>query len=284
MGTWVLELAGAVIGIGRFTPSNRLPGGLVEAGWFIAAGHAGKGFGTEAVRVLVDHAFRTIGLPAMWALIHERNEPSLKLAARLGFLDVADFYQPAGPARVHVVLPPHEFVERPQATLRTERLVVRPLRADDRPAVHDIFSDPEVTRYLSPGMSEPDRIDAMVDHRLGYDGPTGMGHWAFVEDDTVVGIGHLRPSWELPGGVAEIGWYLGREYGGRGLATEAGSALLGHGLHDLGLPAVWALVHRGNKPSLRLAERIGFLDVGTGEHYGDPHRVHVALPRRASLH
>jgi catechol 2,3-dioxygenase-like lactoylglutathione lyase family enzyme len=31
--------------------------------------------------------------------------------------------------------------------------------------------------------------------------------------------------------------------------------------------------------SLKLVQRLGFLDVGSGVHYGDPHRVQVALPR-----
>ncbi|MFI6044887.1 GNAT family N-acetyltransferase [Nocardia sp. NPDC051321] len=105
-----------------------------------------------------------------------------------------------------------------------------------------------------------------------------MGHWAFLEGDTVVGIGHLRPSWELPGDLPEIGWYLSPIHGGRGLATEAAAALLQHGLINLGLTSVWALVHADNKPSLNLAARLGFLLVGTGFHYGADHRVHVALP------
>jgi RimJ/RimL family protein N-acetyltransferase len=100
-----------------------------------------------------------------------------------------------------------------------------------------------------------------------------------VEDDILVGIAHLRPSRELPGGVAEIGWYLGTAHQGRGLATEAATALRDHGLYTLRLPAVWALVHESNDASHRLAERLGFLKVGTGTHYGDAHHVYVGLPR-----
>ncbi|WP_017590762.1 GNAT family N-acetyltransferase [Nocardiopsis ganjiahuensis] len=58
--------------------------------------------------------------------------------------------------------------------------------------------------------------------------------------------------------------------------------LLDHGLDDLGLHSVWALVHVDNVPSLRVAERLGFLPVGEGHHYDGPHRVHVVLPGAAS--
>jgi RimJ/RimL family protein N-acetyltransferase len=105
-----------------------------------------------------------------------------------------------------------------------------------------------------------------------------MGHWVIELDGEVVGIAHLRPSWELPGEVAELGYYLEPTYGGKGLATEAAAALLDYGLSTLGLPAVWALIHESNVASLKLAQRLGFLVVGSGVHYGDLHRVQVALP------
>ncbi|CAM3471011.1 GNAT family N-acetyltransferase [Kibdelosporangium persicum] len=280
MGTWLLDLNGSVIGVGRFTPSDRLAGKVVEVGWFVARTHVGQGYATEALRTLLDYGIRTLGLPAIWAVIHAHNEPSVRLAKGLGFLDVADYYQPAGATRIHVLLPQTEPDSHDrQPTLRTERLVIRPLREDDRLDVREIFSDPALTHFLNADARQPGSIDGMIDRRLAYDGPSGMGHWAFIEDDILVGIGHLRPSGELTGGVAEIGWYLGRDHQGRGLATEAAIAIRDHGLHTLRLPAIWALVHKENHASHRLADRLGFIDVGTGTHYGGPHRVYAALPR-----
>lgn len=49
----------------------------------------------------------------------------------------------------------------------------------------------------------------------------------------------------------------------------------------MGLNSVWALVHVDDTPSLRLAERLGFLVVGRGLHYNGAHRVHFALPGQA---
>ncbi|GAB3879656.1 hypothetical protein GCM10029964_032430 [Kibdelosporangium lantanae] len=280
-GTWVMDLNGSTIGVGRLSESNRLPGKVVEVGWFVARTHAGHGYATEALRTLVDHGLRTLGLPALWAMIYGDNEPSLRLARGLGFLRVAESHQPAGAAEVHVLLPDTVGFDDPQPTLRTERLVMRPLREGDREDVRAIFEDTDFARYLGSDLTQPGWADRMFDRRMAFDGPAGMGHWAFVEDDIMVGLGHLRPSWELPDGVVEIGWYLGREHQGRGLATEAATALRDHGLYTLKVPAIWALVHERNEASNRLAQRLGFLDVGTGPHYGATHRIHVALPRTA---
>jgi RimJ/RimL family protein N-acetyltransferase/catechol 2,3-dioxygenase-like lactoylglutathione lyase family enzyme len=165
--------------------------------------------------------------------------------------------------------------------LRGARVRLRGLRADDAAAVLGVFADPETSDYFAADFSDPEQGRAMVERRLAYVGPPGTGHWAIDLDGTLIGLAHLRPSWELPGEVAEIGWYLDPAHSGRGLATEASAVLLEHGLRTLGLPAVWALIHESNTASLALARRLGFLDVGTGTHYGAAHRVQVALaPRR----
>lgn len=165
--------------------------------------------------------------------------------------------------------------------LRTERLRLRALTAGDEDAVVRIFAAPETSRYFQTDFSDADTVRAELKSRAEQLNPEGMGHWVFEFDGTVVGVVHLRPSAELPGAVAEIGWYLDPAYGGRGLATEAARRVLAHGLDMLGLPAVFALVHESNVASLNLAGRLGFLDVGSGEHYGARHRVQVALPATA---
>jgi L-amino acid N-acyltransferase YncA len=111
-----------------------------------------------------------------------------------------------------------------------------------------------------------------------YDGPRETGDWVLEFDGAVVGLAHLRHSTELPAGVADIGYFLDPAHDGRGLATEAAAALLRHGFARLGLPAIWALIHETNVASRKLAEQMGFLDMGSRRHYGDPHRVYVVLP------
>ncbi len=165
--------------------------------------------------------------------------------------------------------------------IRTERLRLRALAGSDTEAMIEVFADPEMSAHFPNDLTDPAQVRAMMDRRLAYRGPAELGHWAIERDGDVIGLAHLRPSWELPGEVPEIGYYLSRKHGGQGLATEAGRALLDHGLAALGLPSVWALVHESNVASLNLVRRLGFLEVGGGEHYGSgPHRVFVALPSK----
>jgi RimJ/RimL family protein N-acetyltransferase len=163
-------------------------------------------------------------------------------------------------------------------------LRLRPLDEDDADLLLPICLEPEVTRYFSNKVTDLAGVRRLVLDRLTRDIPPGMGSWVLQRDDTVVGIAHLWLAKD-PAGVAEIGWLLGREYWGVGLAGEAAAAVIEHGFRRLGLPMMLALVHRGNDASLRLAKRLGFLDFGEEEHHDEPHRVLVLLPDQVgSLH
>jgi RimJ/RimL family protein N-acetyltransferase/catechol 2,3-dioxygenase-like lactoylglutathione lyase family enzyme len=160
---------------------------------------------------------------------------------------------------------------------------VRPLEEQDTDALVRLFADPELSRFHPRDLTRPDQVREIAAIWRGYEGPAGTGVWVVERDGAVAGIAHLRVSTALPGGVLECGWYLGREHWGTGLATEVATTLLNTGVAMRG--AVFALVHEGNPRARRFAERLGFLDVGGGDHYGGPHRVLVALPHKpAGVH
>jgi RimJ/RimL family protein N-acetyltransferase/catechol 2,3-dioxygenase-like lactoylglutathione lyase family enzyme len=167
-------------------------------------------------------------------------------------------------------------------TLHTARLVLRPVRAEDTAALATLFADPELSRFHGDDLTRPSEVAALVGRRLDYRGAKGTGDWVFELDGRLVGMGHVRTSSELPGGVLECGWYLARDLWGSGLAEEAVHAIVDYAHHTLGAPAVFALVHVDNARGLRFARRLGFLEVGQGEHYGAGHRVMVGLPASTS--
>jgi RimJ/RimL family protein N-acetyltransferase len=168
--------------------------------------------------------------------------------------------------------------------LRSSRLRLRPLDVDDAELLLPIYLDPEVTWYFTDKVTDLAGVRQLVEGRLERDVPPGMGSWILQRDDTVVGIVHLWPAKD-PAGMPEIGWLLGKDYWGAGLAAEAVNAVIEHGFRRLGLPAILALVHRDNAASRRLAAKLGFLDVGEEQHHDAPHRVNVLLPNQVgALH
>lgn len=58
----------------------------VEVLYFFAKAVWGRGFATEAARALVDHAFTTLDLERVVALIHTDNHASMRVAERTGLV------------------------------------------------------------------------------------------------------------------------------------------------------------------------------------------------------
>ena len=151
-----------------------------------------------------------------------------------------------------------------QTTLRTESLLLRPLRESDAPALFGIFSDPRVTRYLS----RPSWPNIAIAHeRIARDVEAmSAGRYAcFGIEQTVDGrllgecsLFNLQEQCRR----AEIGYTLAFEAWGKGYMNEALNALLEFGFSELGLNRVEADIDPRNLRSAKSLERLGFKKEG----------------------
>jgi RimJ/RimL family protein N-acetyltransferase len=143
-------------------------------------------------------------------------------------------------------------------TLETRRLVLRQFRNSDLDAWAPICADEEVMRYLGTGvtLSRADAWRSMAGI-LGHWELLGYGMFALESKATgeLIGrVGFLEPEgW--PG--FELGWVLARPFWGQGYAYEAAVAARDHAFGPLGRDRLISLIRSGNKPSIRLAERLG---------------------------
>lgn len=104
LGYWAWLMDGRVIGLGHLQPARDLPSEWIETGWCVRPDLWRQGLAGEAVRLLLDYALTELGRPAVWALVDERNTPSLGFARRLGFLPVGERRLDEGVAQVFVKL------------------------------------------------------------------------------------------------------------------------------------------------------------------------------------
>ncbi len=142
------------------------------------------------------------------------------------------------------------------AMIRTERLLLRPPRPDDLPAMHRILSDPAAMRYWS---SLPhagiDETRLWLDAMMG--APAGE-NCDFIVDLDGQAIGKAGCH-RLP----EIGYILDPAHCGRGYAAEAVEAAIRHIFATRDVAALRADVDPRNHASIRLLERLGFEPVGS---------------------
>ena len=95
--------------------------------------------------------------------------------------------------------------------IRTERLLLRPMRLDDIDAVHARRNHPDVARYQTWTLPYPrERAERMVAEVVAMDGPTNDDSWMLTiadpADTTTYGDFVVELSWQ--GRTAEIGYTL----------------------------------------------------------------------------
>lgn len=78
-----------------------------------------------------------------------------------------------------------------------------------------------------------------------------------VDGEVVGGIG-LVPGEDIERRTAEVGYWLGPEYWGRGIATAALERVCRYGFEELGLLRIFATPIAWNPASLRVLEKAGF--------------------------
>jgi [ribosomal protein S5]-alanine N-acetyltransferase len=154
--------------------------------------------------------------------------------------------------------------------LVTERLVLRPFRKTDLPAVHAYASDPEVVRYLNWGVSTKeetlDFIQRTIEH--GKATPRLVYEFAVTLRNPARLIGGCKLEVVHPDSLeAEIGYVLAKEHWGKGYGTEAVCALTTYGLNELHMHRLIALCDPANLASQRVLEKAGFLYEGLLREY-----------------
>jgi RimJ/RimL family protein N-acetyltransferase len=160
--------------------------------------------------------------------------------------------------------------------LETPRLLLRPFEAEDAPAAHEVYSDPEVMRYVATGPLP----DIGMTRRLLQDYTThqqawGYSFWAVLDRESGRLIGDAG-LYRTPVGEVELGYTFGRAWWGRGYATEAAGAWLETAFSQLGIREVVALAEPANAASLRVLEKLGMTRDGERLAFGRPHAVYRA--------
>jgi RimJ/RimL family protein N-acetyltransferase len=138
--------------------------------------------------------------------------------------------------------------------IRTERLVLRQWREEDREPFAALNADPVVMEHFPATMTR-EQSDAFVDFNIATIAERGWGLWAVEADGAFIGfVGLNEPRFRA--GV-EIGWRLSREAWGHGYATEAAQAVLAYARDELRLDEVISFTSTTNLRSQRVMERIG---------------------------
>ena len=147
----------------------------------------------------------------------------------------------------------HPTPGTPQGVVR-----LRPVEEADLPIFYEHQRDAEAARMAAFGSR---------------DRPTFMAHWSqILADDTILirtilvdgQVAGNIVSWEQMG-EREVGYWLGREYWGRGVMTQALAAFL----EQIDTRPLFARVATHNLASRRVLEKCGFTVIAEEEIFAD---------------
>jgi RimJ/RimL family protein N-acetyltransferase len=153
--------------------------------------------------------------------------------------------------------------------LRTARLLLRPLAEADRRTVLEIQTDPRTNQFNPRPPSEAEAF-SKFDHWLTHWAEYGFGYLAVIETATGAFLGIAGPQIRDFAGELMLNLYyrFHPSAWGQGFATETAAAVVDWAERELPRYPVLISVAVDNKPSIKVAERLGFTHYTESEYDG----------------
>ena len=155
------------------------------------------------------------------------------------------------------------------AVLVTDRLRLRPLRAEDAPAIAEGIGDWEVMRWLTA----PPWPYGLADAEWFIGDPVSDGAHAIMVGGQLAGVVHISTK-------GELGYWLARSFHGRGYMTEAAAALVARHFARGGGP-LWSGYLIGNAASCNVLTKVGFVNTEVVRRFARPLNADVDIQRMA---
>ena len=161
-------------------------------------------------------------------------------------------------------MPDSLLSDRDVPVLETERLKLRPHRADDLAHCAALWADPAVVRHISGRPFTTEEVWSKILRYVGHWALLGYGYWVVEDKATGAFIGEvgfadfrrdIEPSLD---DMPELGWVLASRAHGKGYATEAARAALAWAERHFGAKPIACIIAPENHASIRVAEKCGF--------------------------
>jgi len=159
---------------------------------------------------------------------------------------------------------------KPYPTLQTERLVLRAFTREDALDVQRLAGAREIARMtlLIPHPYADGAAEEWIStHRPAYEVGEHVTFAVVLREEGTL-VGSITLGLNPRDDNAELGYWIGVPYWGRGYCTEAAREMVRYGFEELGLHRIHASHFGSNPASGRVMQKVGMRYEGTGrEHY-----------------
>lgn len=148
--------------------------------------------------------------------------------------------------------------------LETERLILKNIDHSDKDHILDLFSNPDINRYLFDAEPIKDLKEAeeIINFYL-YQEPQRQHRWVLVHKESGEKLGTCGfHCWDQENATVDMGYDLKIVYQGQGYMTEAINKILTFAKDVMGVQEIHACIYPKNLPSLKLVQKFNFEKIG----------------------
>lgn len=145
--------------------------------------------------------------------------------------------------------------------LETKRLILRPWQENDAKALFELAKNP----LIGPIAGWPPHTSVKNSLKIIREILSEKETYAIVLKNGIRAVGSIglkigeKSELDISSDEAEIGYWIGVPYWGKGLVPEAVNEIIRHGFEDLKLKIMWCGYYNGNERSRRVQEKCGFI-------------------------
>lgn len=147
--------------------------------------------------------------------------------------------------------------------MRTERLILRPQRAEDFEGWAAFMADGEASRFIGGPQARSVAWRGFL-QVAGAWTIQGFSMFSVIEASSGRWIGRLGPWYPEGWPGREVGWGIIPDAQGQGYATEGSAAAIDWAFDHLGWDEVIHCIDPANAPSQAVARRLGSVNLGPG--------------------
>jgi [ribosomal protein S5]-alanine N-acetyltransferase len=159
----------------------------------------------------------------------------------------------------------------------TKRLILREMLPTDLDGMYELYSDPEVHKYLgNKTITSKDQIVDVINFVRQQYIDFGTGRWAIIDKKTNefigwTGLKFVTNETNNHINYYDLGYRLIKKFWGQGIATETAFASLNYAFTTLNANEVYAMADCENEGSNKIIKKIGLKFIGIFDNEGVKH-------------
>ena len=155
-------------------------------------------------------------------------------------------------------------ITKPSPILTLGKSHIRPCNLSDAPTLAQVANNPSIPQFLRNIFPSPYTLSDAESWILHCSTLNPLTQFAITEPttDAIIGGIGLTQQEDVYSRSWELGYWLGEEFWGRGIMTEAARALVDWGFQNLVCERIFAGLFAENEASERVIKKVGFIYEG----------------------